>query len=115
MPAGRGGGNVPGTFLRALHPAAGAQEHSVATADLDAGEFFPRVEIGRGDWRAGLEVGDVFHARDVDENPARHDAGLLMLDAVLRAAWALRDLGALEAIVDLAFERVVAQRVDVRD
>jgi hypothetical protein len=52
--------HVPRPFLRALHPAAGAQEERVAAADLDARELFPRLEIRRVDRRAGSRYGTFF-------------------------------------------------------
>ena len=115
MKAGGVAGDVPRTFLRALRPASGAEEERVAAADLDSRVLFPRFEIRGVHRRARLEIRHVLHPRQIDDDAARHDAGLLVLDAVDRAARALRDLGPREAVVDLALERVVAERIDVRD
>src|SRR6185295_16909626 len=97
-PAGGVARDVPRPFLRALDPAAGAEEHGVAAADLDPRELLPRLEVGRIDRRSRFEERHVPQPWQIDDDAARHDAVLLTLNAVFDAAGSLRDLRLVEPV-----------------
>ena len=105
--------DVPRPELRAPRPAAGAQEDRVARTDLDAGLLLPGLEVFDEDRRARLEIRQVLQPRDVDEDAARDDAVLQVVDAEFCAALLGVHVGARVAVVGLVLVEDVAERVDV--
>src|SRR5262245_21738362 len=104
--------NVPWAELRAARPAARAQQNDVAGSDLHAGFLFPRLHVLDVDRRPRLEVLDALQARDVDQNSARDDALLQVVDAELGAALVGVDVGARVTVVGLILVQEVTERVD---
>ena len=83
--AGRFAGLGPRPLGGAQRPSAGADQNRVAGADLDVGEFLPRLQILGID--RGMRV-EPFHAleqRHVDQDRARRKARPHAVDGVLRA------------------------------
>ena len=76
----------PGPDGLASRPHAGPHEQRVASRHLHARLLLPRLEILDVDRRAGLQIRHALQARDIDQNSAREDAVLDVVNRVLRVA-----------------------------
>ena len=107
--------HVPRPELRPPLPAPGANEDGVSRRHPDTGLLLPGFEILDIHRRARLEVRHAFQARHIHQDSTREDAVLHVDDRPLPGTALHRDvLAGREAVVHLAVQEVVAERVEVR-
>ena len=87
--------------------------HDVAGANLDALALERASQVRERDLVAAVEPRDALERGDVDEHAARHERADV-LDAELREPVALRELGAVVAVVEEIADADVAQTVELR-
>src|SRR4051812_3880187 len=95
-----------------LHPA-GAEQHHVALAQLDALTLDGVLEVLRGDGVAGLELIDAVHPRDVEQDAARDHGRVVLRSALVPDAAAEIAVGG-PAVPERPVMSDMVQRVDVR-
>ena len=75
--------------------------------------LFPRLEILDEDPCAGLQVWDTLQRRNIHQHAAGDDAGVRGVDGALLRAIFTRHFAGVEAVVDLAVEDAMAERVEM--
>src|ERR1700722_14274126 len=85
-PAAFGPAAKPRPGFLAARPHTGAHEQGVAGSYLDAGLLFPRFEVLDIDWRARFQIRNTLEPRNVDQDAARKNSALDVVDGIFCVA-----------------------------
>src|SRR5947207_13406928 len=78
--------DIPRSEFFPARPPTGPQKDGVSRRNLDTGLFLTRLEILHEDRCAGLQIGQAFQARNIEQNPARDNSVPQILNADRAAA-----------------------------
>src|SRR5437762_10150828 len=105
--------DIPRSEFFPARPPTGPQKDGVSRRNLDTGLFLPRLEILHEDRCAGLQIGQAFQSRNIEQNPARDNSVPQILNAERAAALLGVHVGSRVAVIGLPLIEDVAESVDV--